>query len=127
MLIRAISLPPGFGGPTVRSEDINRLKAFSPTINTAEAVGIFRHHATTPLRRGSHKIRQNRTLCRFEKWRRRTGCRRLVPSIKRLGKHAALLLASIHLAAVAGSPQSLKDGFGHPPDSSRPWVNWFWL
>src|SRR5262249_30273080 len=37
------------------------------------------------------------------------------------------LLIPAHFIAHAAAPDPLVEHFVHPPDSARPWVNWFWL
>src|SRR5215510_10076193 len=39
----------------------------------------------------------------------------------------AFLLVSCHFANLATQKDALEQSFAHPPDSARPWVNWFWL
>jgi hypothetical protein len=48
-------------------------------------------------------------------------------SFGRLTAVAVLLLAVARLTVLGVSVDPTIQGFLHPPDSARPWVNWFWL
>lgn len=38
-----------------------------------------------------------------------------------------LLLSMVLTIRVCSGADALEQGFGHPPDSARPWVYWFWI
>jgi len=46
---------------------------------------------------------------------------------KRLAVRTALVLVLIARSGFLTLAEELAQGFAHPPDSARPWVNWFWL